>query len=512
MPNVINQSTASIFLHELRRLIHQRTGLALPEGGPSHGKLLAAVERRMRFNRLSNGGDYFRLLERQAVDVSDEWDNLIAELTVSETYFFRDKGQFELLEHMILPKLIRANRVTRTLRLWSAGCASGEEVYSLAILLDRLLPDNEHWDVQVLGIDIDQQSIDKARRGRFRQWSFRGMDAGRWPAYFKQVGQEWDVAPTIRNMVLFQKGNLISDSFPAFNSWLRDVDLIVCRNVFIYFDKETVAQILPKLTRCLKEGGYLVAGHSELYGQKLRGLRAVVYPESIIYQRDLAAEGNGKLHRPNPPVPMPQLRSSPITTARRPPVRPRIAPVARPGPADSHSNDICQLEKARALFGAGAFKAAADAAAAICERNPHHFDACYLLARGLANLGRYEEAEQAAREAIKANTLAHEPYYLLAHIEEARGESEAAKKLLDQVLYLQPDLIPAYLDLAAILERSGNGGRSGRLRQTALKLLERQPPDQTIEPYDSMTALELKTYIESLLSDAETRVERGEGK
>ena len=159
--------------------------------------------------------------------------NDIALLTNGETYFFRDHGQFDLLRLRLLPELIERRRDAKTLRLWSAGCSSGEEAYSLAMLLDMLLPKRDGWNILILGSDIDEAALAKARRGHYGQWSFRMAPPALKQRYFQRKGDEWMLDERIRSMVTFRTSNLIGETFPS--AELRDMDLILCRNVFIYF-------------------------------------------------------------------------------------------------------------------------------------------------------------------------------------------------------------------------------------------------------------------------------------
>ena len=132
-----------------------------------------------------------------------------------ETYFFRDHGQFDLLRLRLLPELIERRRGAKTLRLWSAGCASGEEAYSLAMLVDMLLPERDGWDILILGSDIDQTALAKARRGHYGQWSFRMVPPALQQRYFQRKGDEWALDERIRRMVTFRAGDLIGEPFPG---------------------------------------------------------------------------------------------------------------------------------------------------------------------------------------------------------------------------------------------------------------------------------------------------------
>ena len=213
---------------------------------------------------------YASLKEYQAFldgrQATEEWEELARLFTCGETFFFRDHGQFDLLHLRLLPELIAQHRNDKILRLWSAGCASGEEVYSLAILVDMLLPERDGWDILILGTDINSEAIAKARHGRYGQWSFRLIPAEMQQRYFHQEGSEWLLDERIRRMVTFRVANLVTEPFPDMDSKLSDMDLILCRNVFIYFSPSAVHAVTAKFAATLREGGYLLTAHTELIG------------------------------------------------------------------------------------------------------------------------------------------------------------------------------------------------------------------------------------------------------
>ncbi|MFY9327788.1 MAG: protein-glutamate O-methyltransferase CheR, partial [Georgfuchsia sp.] len=209
-------------------------------------------------------------------------NDMLAQLN-GETYFFRDHGQFDLLRLRLLPELIERRRDVKTLRLWSAGCSSGEEAYSLAMLLDMLLPQHDDWNISILGSDIDETALVKARQGRYRQWSFRMAPPELKHRYFQHNGDEWKLIDRIRNMVTFSIVNLIDAPFP--NAQLQNMDLILCRNVFIYFNAAAVTAVANKLAATLNQGGYLLTAHTELIGHRVPNLQNKLFPEGVVYQQ-----------------------------------------------------------------------------------------------------------------------------------------------------------------------------------------------------------------------------------
>jgi len=363
-----------------------------------------------------------------------------------ETYFFRDQGQSDLLRLRLLPELIERRRNAKSLRLWSAGCASGEEAYSLAMLVDMLLPEREGWDIFILGSDIDPAALAKARDGRYGQWSFRTAPPTLQQRYFRRTGDQWELDERIRRMVRFRTGDLIAEPFPG--GELRDMDLILCRNVFIYFDARAVNAVAEKLAATLRDGGYLMTGHTELMGHRIPNLQSRLFVEGVVYRRTGAGV---PLLAPVSPGAPPGARTAPP---------PAVAPCASGAPPVTAPD-------AKGLLGT---------------------------AQELADRGEYESAEQACRQALSIAPLAPGPHFLLAQLAQLRGDFERAGELLDKTLYLDPLSVAATLELAALCERTENLRRAQSLRRAALDIVRALPGDAVVEPYET-TAAELVHWL-----------------
>ena len=176
---------------------------------------------------------YFEFLVSDAGESAQGWKDLIPILTNGETYFFRDRGVFSLLRNTILPELIERNRARRSLRIWCAGCSTGEEPFSIALLLDLLLPDSKSWDIAILGTDINEEALAKAAQGIYSTWSFRLMDDDLRDSYFKYEADGWKIADSLKKMVSFQYGNILEAGRVSLGGRVGDFDLLICRNVFI---------------------------------------------------------------------------------------------------------------------------------------------------------------------------------------------------------------------------------------------------------------------------------------
>lgn len=238
-----------------------------------------------------NAGGY-QDLEAFCVEAAAEgpaWDTLLAHLTVGETYFFRNAPQFAALRHHILPELIQRRSTIRTLRIWSAGCATGEEPYSAAMLLSDMLPKEEPWQVSILATDINPHFLARARTALYGNWSFREMPDGVRDHYFREEHGRWRLDAEIRRMVFFMRLNLAEPCYPAITNGTCVMDVIFCRNVMIYFDEETTQQVITRLYHALSPGGWLLVGHAEPQMNFYQQFEVHNFPNAVIYRKPLDA-------------------------------------------------------------------------------------------------------------------------------------------------------------------------------------------------------------------------------
>lgn len=265
------------------RLIANRLGLTLRKS--DQADLQVFIFNRLREMGLDAPEKYYLLLNENTARSHQEWLQLISVVTNTESFFFRDKGQFSLLKNYLLPTLIEKKSDKKRLRICSAGCSTGEEPYSIAILLTDLISNLNSWDLKIVGIDINPVAIEKAQTGVYRPWSFRGIEPEIKERFFSESNGHYKIDRAIQSMVDFKVVNLVDSSFLDPTLDLTDMDLIVCRNVFIYFSSSAIKSVLNKFYDALRPSGYLMVGHAELHSQDLKKLHTQVFDESIAYQR-----------------------------------------------------------------------------------------------------------------------------------------------------------------------------------------------------------------------------------
>ena len=411
---------------------------------------------------------------------------LASHLTVGETYFFREKRSLDILEQQILPELLRARGETeKHLRIWSAGCCSGEEPYSIAMLLDRLIPDFEKWNVTILATDINPRFLRKAAQGVYGEWSFRDTPAWLRERYFtKRQDGRFEIQPRIRRMVTFSYLNLAEDASPSLVNSTNAMDVIFCRNVLMYFAQERARKVVDKLHRSLIEGGWLITSPVETSTVLFSAFTAVEFPGAFLYRR--MAAGGPRTVAVRHPVPWYQgdwEAAAPHAPAPAAPSEPAAFSVALSAFAPEVLHEAGSLQATEAE--------GADSREHDEREMPRH------KARACANEGRLAEAIEWCEKAIAADKLNPAHYYLLAAICQEQGQSEAAQRSLGRALYLEPDFALAHFALGNLCLSGGRQREARRHFGNALSLLRACPADALLPESDGLSAGRLVEIIAS---------------
>jgi len=480
-----------MLLNEVSNLITRRLGILTRE--QDLDRLRATLAKRCELLGLRDLSHYLRFLKGADAAAENEWNELTVLLTTGETFFFRDQGQAHLLRETIFPELIERRRAQRQLRIWSAGCSTGEEPYSLVIMLSELVPDLDKWKLYLLATDINAKALAIAQQGIYGYWSFRGMDPQSLPKYFQRNGEKYQVAEKLRNKVTFQTKNLLTDEYP--NAATREMDLIVCRNVFIYFGGDHVTEIVGRFKDCLCAGGYLLTGHGELQRVKSNPLRICLYDQSVVYRRDDAHESHKPVVKGKAATSTPEVLNAAVSEPDRtaPAVVEPASTVDLPASAKLAKTDPYQQIETLLLQGDHA--AVAKAAEQITRDFPKDGRAIMILARAKADQANYNEATKHCRRAIELDRFAVDPRYLLSKIAEEQGRHDEALDLLKQVVYLDPEHVAAHLDLATLQAATGDREQANRTRRRLVEILKRVPDEQIIEDHGQLTAVELRHEI-----------------
>jgi chemotaxis protein methyltransferase CheR len=238
----------------LRQFLHERSGLSL-EGD----KLYLLESRLLPIAREAGLTDLASLVKRLQTGDRDLAQSVIDAMTTNETFFFRDRIPFDKFRNVMLPRLLESRAAGRRLRIWCAACSTGQEPYSLAMLLDEEARRLTGWNIEILATDLSRRTIESARQGLYSQFEVqRGLPITLLLRYFQRAGDRWQVNEFLRSRVTFREFNLMSDFRP-----LGTFDAIFCRNVLLYFDVQTKRDILARLSKTLAPDGFLLMGSAE---------------------------------------------------------------------------------------------------------------------------------------------------------------------------------------------------------------------------------------------------------
>lgn len=398
-------------------------------------------------------------------------DVLVSELTIPETYFFRDPQHFDFIRDEIFPGLVDGSGKARPLRAWSAGCSTGEEIYSLAMLLDmhgRLAGSS------LLATDLNLDSLQAARRACYRPWSLRLGHSFPAETYLTPVGSLHQVSDRIRHAIRLEPFNLVAPGFPATLDDPPRLDLILCRNVLIYFNPASVARVAEKLHAALAPGGWLIAGPSDPPLHPHCPLELRTTPHGIFYRKpddrpvELRRDPGHILPpaipaRQRAPGPRAPAASSPRATVRTP-------PRARQALAEGQYVEALGLAR---QAGPSAEAAVIEVSARVALEGPR-------------------QALERAVPLIADHPGSSELRYLIATLKLGLGDPAGATGELETLLRRDHGVVAAMVMLAELLQRAGSHERAIREYRNALQILVDSPADDPVpltegESVSSMT-------------------------
>jgi chemotaxis protein methyltransferase CheR len=446
---------------DLKGYVLGHTGLAYYND--KNEDLAARLALRMGVLHAANCRRYLEILEGLAG--AHEMDRLVGELTIGETYFFRQVEHFDLLRSTIIPGLLEQNAEGRRIRIWSAGCATGEEPYSIAVLLEREFGNRlAGWDVSILATDINNEFLTRAKEARYSEWAFRATPHEIREQCFDRRGKTWTLRPEYRNRVAFQRLNLAAEH--TMFSPANVFDLIVCRNVMIYFAADLIQRTVTRFREALLPGGWLIVGHAE-FNPTLFAEFARVCVAGVSAYRNLVSGVAAPQPEPCPPSPVLAEHKPASRSKSRKSALPAAAPVAAPAPAMA-------LQEVRDLADRGLWQAAAALGMQLTESDPLSAPAHFTLGLILESAASPQEAEPALRRAI----------------------------------YLDRNFALAHYHLANCLQSTGKREQARRSLQNVVQLLTNRPAGERVEHGDGMTVADLNQMAKLHLEILEARERR----
>ncbi|WP_458094109.1 CheR family methyltransferase [Roseomonas sp. WA12] len=479
---------------ELKRLIIARTGHAYYEDKDS--ALWERVRPRIRATAAGDAAGYAALL-RHPVQGEAEWAALEDAVTIGETFFFRDAGQFAALRDTILPGLIARRASSRRLRIWSAGCSTGAEPYSVAILLRRLLgAEHREWSISILGTDISEAALEAARAARFSPWALRGMEAAARAEDFISVeasfggSQSWQLRPEHRGTLRFERQNLLGLLDGSLPLGMTGFDLILCRNVLIYFERNRVPALVRALGERLAPDGWMLLGHAEpdpAFGAFLRPVALAGTTAWRPYAQEAVPTTVG-------PASFPWELPEPVREGAAPTAR-AAAPSARgelPGPGPRMEPEPAP-RPATLPPTAPRPDPAIEAAGAVLDR-----------ARAEADSGALDSARAILRDGLHAHPTSAPLHLLDGLVARALGEAAVAEAALRRALYLDSGFVAAHYQLGLLLLDRGAAEAGRRSISNAARLARALPAGAVLEEGDGMTAATLLGLAQQHLGQGQT--------
>jgi chemotaxis protein methyltransferase CheR len=457
-----------------RAVVAGRLGLALEGFAPS------ALAELLRRRVAGHGGSCEDYLARLASDRSwGEVSALARELTVNETYFLRNREQFLALAEVVLPTRLRARAAERRLSLLSVGCASGEEAYTLAMVI-RDVVSEPGWQVSIVGVDVSDVMLRKAERGRYSPWALRALPDRLRRRWFHAEGQSMVLDEEIRRSVRFVERNLMDDDAELWRP--GDHDAIFCRNVIMYFTRDSGAALVDRLVRGLAPGGYLFLGHAENLRDYRGDLQVRHTHETFYYQRGSAGVEPSRPVTMTPTVPVARdLAGSQDWMGAIDAATGRIRELAahRPRAARSSTPTLvapvsAELEHALHLLRREQFAAALAVVESLPDDPRSDPETLLLYAVLLIQCGRTDRAEQTCGRLLDRDGINAGAHYLLGLCRESVGDATGAARHNHAAAHLDPTFALPRLRLGILARRRGEVEAARRELGRALVLLSRE--------------------------------------
>jgi len=490
------RTSESIFFR-LKELISGKIGLNINER--KLDELEKALLKGFSNSQYSSLQEYMAWLMRVPIS-SPDWRSLIEILTVNETYFFRNAPQFESLRSVIFPAIIDAKRQQnrRELRVWSAGCATGEEPYSIAMLLSEILPDFKKWNIFILGTDINHSSLEKARTGFYREWSFRDVPQRIRSEYFTPQDGGFVIRPDIQQMVTFNYLNLVENCYPSFYNQTTDMDMIMCRNVMIYFSNQTSERVIERFYQTLDTNGWLLVGHSEPMTMLPHNFTTVNIQDALFYRKPDPLSAKEKS------TPAGASRKNIDTAARS--LKSRYGSVhsaqqirtvgkMNASPTNKLRPQAEDMSEVNALVAAGKWLEAIQVLTDKIQTRPDKVDYYLDMAKIYANQKMLDQALRWCEKALEKDRVYLPSYFITSLVYQELNRFADAERLLKQAIYVNPDFLFGHFHLAMLYQKTGDLTKAKKIFSTIQRQLAELSGKDTLMYSDGLTVEQMSKLV-----------------
>lgn len=462
----IPQSSIELF----RKFINESSGFNLTKKNDSTIKV--SILERLEEKKFENELQYYRYLKFHPLR-DEEFKELITLITINETAFFRSAPHFLALREFVVPEIVKAKGNEKIINVWSAGCSTGEEAYSLAITLKEFSKLPPGWKINILATDIDKAALDKAAAGKYSARSLRLVSSGDLVRFFKKIdNNDYEICKEIKDMVKFEYFNLAKFPYPlpSSGSW----DLIFCRNVIIYFDNITKAKVLSRFYNSLNYGGFLFLGFSETIRNLNDDFTMLSLADCYLYRKDL------KTCKKKMEVKVIEEEKEDLN-------------LAGAGCSELYN-------KALEYFYKENFKEAYGLCEQALKIKPDYKEAIFLKGRVLSDMGKLEEAVGAFAAYLEKDELSAPAYFFLGVIYQKLDMEEAALEAFKKSIYVDKDFAISSYKLAEAYEKMGDFKKALREYEYAVDSFKKNPED---EPLELAGGIKSQIFIQSCFKKIE---------
>lgn len=429
-----------------------------------------------------------------------EVEILVNQLTVGETYFFREEDALQLFQQKILPAYINLCQVKpRTLKIWSAGCCTGEEPYTLAILLREKVPEILRDSITILATDINPAYLAKAKAGIYGKWSFRNTPEDLQKKYFRSNGSKREIVDVIKMMVQFEQHNLASNIMPSATPETKGMDVIFCRNVLMYFTPEVIRKVASGFYNALQDGGWLITSPVELNDDYFGDFSRIQSGNGIFY-RKLSLPEIKSAEIPQSPASTQAVKNSlGRKSGHTLEMKQRASPEPIQLPLVQLSDLQTDNEVAAILYKGAKYKECVEKCQQILLKNKSDKVALNLLTKVYADSGKYEQAKQWAIKLLAADRLNPESYYLYATILFELQEYLMVTDILKKGLYLSQDHLLMHILIGNAYKRKGKEILAKKHFKNAAMMLNNRHFEEVVENSGGLTVGRINELIQSLI-------------
>lgn len=424
-------------------------------------------------------------------------------LTIGETYFFRDKPAFAHLEKKIFPEIFTRHQEDRHIRIWSAGCCRGEEPYSLAILLDQIIPEIKSWKIEILGTDINKEFLEKAKKGKYQKWAFRGTPPSILTKYFiKQEDGSHLIIPEIKSRVQFEYLNLANEAYPEFT---KKMDLILCHNVLMYFSESRILKVIGHFANSLLNEGWLSISAVEAPYIHDPQLVSMDLSNAIFFKKTLHDKPEQKKSKINFKIASKEETILKVVLPEFLNLPHSVIEFKKEVPYETKKTKIEEkfapfsLNEIQKLYFNKKYDKVIEHLSYILSHEKKQSQQVTLeyfyLIKTFANQGNLKSALEWCEKYLKDNKLDSNFHYLHGTILHGLGENQKAIEALKHVLFLEPDFIVAHYLLGVLEKQMGRAQKASQHFKTAKELLSQCKPEDILPGEEELTAARLNDLL-----------------